>query len=172
MNRYEWAVETYLHQRRIAFAKVRDSLKVQGLTGPLKNFDYLIELSTGGLLLEIKGRSFPTTGGGRWENWVTDDDIAALQEWQRVFRYTGLFVFVYWLRDDSKPGRSWTPFVHEQHRFGMVACTVDEYHRACKRRSEKWRTLTVPRAEFTVLVRPLAEWLPGSSSPTLFDSLK
>ena len=176
MNVYEWVVHAYLQQRDVVFGRMADVVRAPRGTGNLKNFDYLIateRASVGpltlesarrgaGHLLEVKGRQFPTGGGGRWENWITRDDLTSLQSWQREFgeSYTGLLVFAYAIQGhDVRPARPWTPMTLDSRRFGLVACRVDDYADHARIRSRKWGTLTVAKKEFLTLIRPLGEWV-------------
>lgn len=165
MNLYEWCFETYLVHRRQRFWRIRDLDQAVLDRGPTKNFDYLVQRDgTSAALVEIKGRSFPTANGGKWENWVTRSDLDALVEWSRVFGpgTVGLFVFMYRLtKDYVVPCRAWTPITLEEKRFGAVAVDAETYARHCRPRSVKWNTLTVPRQAFPMIARPLAEWLPA-----------
>lgn len=169
MNVYEWCIETLLARQRQAFCRVRDIRRIELFDGPTKNFDYVVRTPDGGLLLEIKGRQFPTSGGGVWENWVTAEDLDALETWIARFGqgFRGLLVFVYRHRDPSvPPGRAWTPFDVDGTPYGIVACDVAEYRSLCRQRSASWGTVTVRRREFTQLVRPFSEFLPpGTVDP-------
>ncbi len=165
MNLYEWCFETYLVHRRQRFWRIRDLDQAILDRGPTKNFDYLVQLGAeSAALIEVKGRSFPTAGGSKWENWVTRGDLEALLAWSQEFGPTtvGLLVFLYRLTDhDVVPKRAWTPIALEEKRFGAVAVDVETYRAHARVRSAKWNTLSVPHRTFTEIVRPVAEWLPA-----------
>ena len=163
MNLYEWGFEVVLTQRRQRFWRMRDVDRAVLDAGPVKGFDYLVQAGPDqAWLVEIKGRSFPTSTGGLWENWVTQDDLASLLQWQQHFGAcaAGLLVFAYRCTNDAvMPGRPWTPLRVDATRFGFVAVEVQRYMQAAKLRSKKWRTFSLPRASFLKLVRPLEAFL-------------
>jgi len=165
MNAYEWCLESYLAHRRQRYWRIREMDRAVLGDGSSKNFDYLVRRpGAEALLLEVKGRRFPASGGSRWENWVTGGDLDALEDWEARFgdNAIGLIVFVYRITaEDPSPGRSWTPVTIDADRFGLVACPLREYRTLCRPRSRRWNTYSIPRADFTRIVRPLADWLPA-----------
>src|SRR5690606_24323063 len=98
-NHYDAAFEEYLLQRRIPYVAVDESRRSLLEQASLKSMDFIVHSSTGeNLLVDVKGRRYPTAGnGGRWENWVTADDVESLLRWEEVFgaAYRALFVFAY-----------------------------------------------------------------------------
>ena len=175
MNAYEWAIEEYLGYRRQRFWRVKDLSQALLAAGPTKNFDYLVEVGDDRhVLLEVKGRRYPTRHGAQWENWITGKDLAALEAWTKLYKTLplGLLVFVYRvMEEDVQPDRSWTPITLEPYRFGAVACSLSAYAGACRRRSPKWDTWSVKPREFVRLVRPLADYLPAGEPPSATEAL-
>lgn len=175
MNIYEWCLESYLTHRRQVFCRVRDLMRVcvGTSTASQKSFDYLVGTPSHQILVEVKGRSFPTAGGGKWENWITGDDLDSLTAWGEHLGpdYVPVLAFIYHLRTlTAVPDRPWTPVEIEGERFGLVACPVADYRLNCRRRSAKWNTFTVPRAQFAKLVQPLEDLLPAGQYEDLTTS--
>ena len=108
--------------------------------------------------MDVKGRKFPYEVRGRrryWENWVTQEDLADMREWEQVFGagFEAVLVFAYWL---TGPCEKWPiqhvhPFRGEYYAF--QALSVSQYKSQCVARSPKWQTVTVPVKKFRALAR-------------------
>jgi hypothetical protein len=160
---YEAAFEDYLRTQGIPYVPVDEHKKAVFAGARIKSFDFLVyRPGQPTWLADIKGRKFPydTPANRRtWENWVTDEDIAGLGQWESVFGggFKGMFVFAYWLTDEENPKlleRS-HPYRHEHYAFLCVS--LAEYRAAAKRRSPKWGTVTVPASIFRRLAVPIQE---------------
>ena len=104
---------------------------------------------------------YPTAGnGGRWENWVTGDDVDSLLKWEEVFGsgYRAVFVFAYDVAADR---------LHEFEErfefrrrsyafFGVSAC---DYGAVMTGRSSSWETFSVARRPFAALRSPIEKLL-------------
>lgn len=165
---YEAAFEDYLRCKGWPFVAVDEAKRAAFAGAGLKNFDYVVYSASGpNLLVDVKGRKFPDSAGpGRaasraWENWVTREDIEGLAQWEGVFGYgfEAMLVFAYWLQ--GPPER--TPFhdVHffRQRHYAFAAVRLADYSSAARPRSAKWRTLTMPAAQFRQAVRDIADFL-------------
>jgi hypothetical protein len=153
-NHYETAFEAYLRQRRIAYVAVDEKRRSLLEAASLKSMDFIVH-SAGGenLLVDVKGRRYPTTGnGGRWENWVTADDVESLLRWEEVFGpgYRAIFAFAY----DVEAGHEGDftdlfSFRHKNYSFyGVAAC---DYRAVMTTRSPRWDTFSVARKPFAEL---------------------
>jgi hypothetical protein len=184
-HHYEQAFEEYLRARRIPYVAVDEARKallpdearievaVGSPDGPkraIKSFDFVLYAQTGNLLIECKGRKITprlrkdaqgharSSGAGRLECWVTEEDVASLSAWERLFGdgFQAAFVFIYWC--DEQPA---LPLFEEIFEFkgrwyAIRAVTVRDYARAMRPRSPRWRTVHMPGAEFDRLSRPLS----------------
>lgn len=198
-HHYERAFEEFLRSRRIPYVAVdeaRKALLPEGLSSPLrithtdddgehpaalKSFDFVIygagESSGNNLLIDIKGRRCSsarrntTTGHGRLESWVTQDDVDSLSDWERLFGagFQAAFVFVYWC--DAQPPDALFQEVVEFRGvwYALRAVTLTNYRTAMKVRSARWRTVDLPTAAFERLSQPFAP--PGKPRATRSEDL-
>ncbi len=154
---YEAAFEDYLRSRGLPYVAVDETRKAIFAGSKVKSFDFLVYQHPGpNWLVDVKGRKFPyDTAGNRraWENWVTREDLADLNEWERVFGegFQAVLVFAYWLTAPSRdaPFQSLHPFHGEYYAF--VAVTLSDYRACAVRRSPTWDTVTVPVKSFRTL---------------------
>ncbi|HYF14309.1 MAG TPA: HYExAFE family protein [Phycisphaerales bacterium] len=165
--------------------------------GALKSFDFVIYGQGTNLLVEVKGRKVvrrvgsarPSStgvagpgrarggrGGGRFENWVTLDDVASLSRWEQLFgpEFHAAFVFVYWC-DDQPPDALFQEMFECRGRwYALRSVKVRDYTQVMKVRSPRWRTVNVPPAAFERISAPFAPprpypLPPGSSvTPSIF----
>src|SRR5262249_43235336 len=135
--------------------------------------DFIVHAEGGArLLVDIKGRRFPTGSPGRqrrvWECWSTNDDIEGLSRWEELFGAgsVGLLVFTYEVLPEiplfADTEDRW-PF--RERRYLLRAVAVDDYRRRMRARSPKWGTVTLPRAAFREVVRPFRHFALASHRP-------
>ena len=193
-HHYERAFEEYLRSRRIPYVSVDEARKallpeassmrgrvggggtgeVAGKPAALKSFDFVVYGEGMNLLLDVKGRRVaprrtksPTpmaTPRSRLESWVTEDDIASLTEWERLFgeSFHAAFLFVYWCDEQPPDALFQEIFEYRERWYALRAVTVREYVRVMKPRSARWRTVDVPAAQFERVSQPFA---PAPRSP-------
>lgn len=172
-NHYTEAFEAYLRSRRIPYVAIDETRRALLRASSLKSMDFILHTaSRGNVLVEVKGRRFPSGGEGghrKWENWVTDDDVECLQQWQNVFGtgFRAAFVFAYHILDDRWRSEFEFVFDHQDRAYAFYAVWVEDYSRTMQRRSPRWATVSVPSGAFRSLRVPLSEFL-GSpwESPT------
>ena len=184
-HHYEQAFEDYLRARRIPYVAVDEAKKAllpepvsfrsldQGAT--LKSFDFVIYGQGQNLLVEIKGRKvvqrFSSLArrpkAGRFENWVTMDDVASLQRWEQLFgpEFQAVFVFVYWCDDQPPDALFQEMFECRGKWYALRAARVRDYSAVMKLRSPKWRTVNVPPAVFETISAPFAPPRPNPVPP-------
>lgn len=167
-HHYEIAFEDYLRSRGIPYVPVDEARRAIFAGNRIKSFDVLVYPREGtNWIVDIKGRKFPymTHRGGKryWENWVEQDDLDGLAEWQAVFGdgFEACFVFAYLL--DGPPDR-WPParphlFRGAYYAFYRVA--LKDYQEHAQRRSASWQTLTMPRVAYRRIARPVEALLRG-----------
>jgi hypothetical protein len=169
-----------VHEARKALLPVPSPLA--GEAGPecpsaLKSFDFVLYGHEMNLLVEIKGRKIgrprrpapaaamapllalpPKPPATRLECWVTEDDIESLTAWERLFGdgFHAAFVFVYWC-DQQPPAPLFEElFEHRARWYAIRTILLQDYARAMKPRSPRWRTVHMPAAEFDRACRPLS----------------
>lgn len=165
---YEAAFEDYLQAKGWPYVAVDEAKKAVFGAVSIKSFDFLLYSASGpNLLVNVKGRKFPDTGGGAnsssraWENWITTRDAEDLGKWQTVFggEFNPVLVFAYWLQ--GPPARA--PF-RDVHLFGarhyaFMAVPLTDYLAEAKQRSSKWQTISIPSGKFASLARYVDEML-------------
>lgn len=162
-NHYERAFEAYLQERRLSYVAVNESRRSLVADDRIKSLDFIVYGQNGaGLLVDIKGRRFPTGKPGHerrvWECWSTHADVTGLLRWGTQFgpAYQGLLVFAYRLAPhvvlplDTDDLWSW-----RDERYLFRAIAIADYKNAMRMRSPKWGTVTLPGPAFRRLVRPL-----------------
>jgi hypothetical protein len=162
---YESAFEDFLRHRRVPFIRVDQARQTIFAGARLKSFDFVIYPPAGpNLLVDVKGRRFPyqLDGSSRrryWENWVTQDDLEALNIWEQTFGegFRGMLVFAYWLAgtEGRHPGRTVHTYRDQCYTFLSVAAC--DYQANARPRSARWRTVSLPAAAFRSLARPIEE---------------
>ncbi len=156
---YEAAFEDYLRSQGSAYIAVDETRKAIFAGSKVKSFDFLVYRKLeANWLVDVKGRKFPYEVRGRrryWENWVTQEDLADMREWEQVFGtgFEAVLVFAYWLTGPSEkwPIQQVHPFRGEYYAF--QALSVSQYKSQCVARSPKWQTVTVPVKKFRALAR-------------------
>jgi len=108
-NHYEAAFEAYLQWHRLCYVAVDETRRAQLGDIKVKNLDFIVYGSSGArLLVDVKGRRFPTGSPGRerrvWECWSTQDDVDGLERWTELFGpgYVALLVFTYELSPEER----------------------------------------------------------------------
>ena len=158
---YEVAFEDYLRSRGLPYVAVDEKRKAIFSGSRVKSFDFLVYHPQGlTWLVDVKGRKFPYVTDGQkryWENWITREDLAGLTHWQEAFGegFVSMLVFAYHLLepDDRLPTIHVHPFRDALYAFMCVE--LDAYRQACRPRSAKWDTVSVPRGRFRELAKPI-----------------
>lgn len=169
-NHYESAFKAYLQANGYCYVAVNESQRSAMGDTSLKSLDFIVHGEGGArLLVDIKGRRFPTGAAGRqrrtWECWSTEDDVTGLERWSELFGpgYRGLLVFAYEVLPEvplfADTDDLW---IWRTRRYLLRAIAVDDYRRNMRVRSPKWRTVTLPRPVFRELVRPFRDFTHGS----------
>lgn len=157
-NHYDAAFEAYLRDRRVPYVAVDEQRRSLLASSSLKSMDFIVHRpGRGGLLVEVKGRKYPSAGnGGRWENWVTGDDVESLLSWEEFFPGSeAAFVFAYDV-EDSHAQEFDDLFVFRDRRYAFYGVGAAEYKAAMTRRSARWSTFTIARGRYARLRCPIA----------------
>jgi hypothetical protein len=165
-NQYERAFEAYLQHRRLCYVAVDETNRSLSDDVAIKSLDFIVHGTSGaGFLVDVKGRRFPGGPPGKerrvWECWSTLEDIDGLERWSGKFGsdYRGLLVFAYRLaKDVALPNETEDLWSYRGWRFLFRAVPVADYRKEMHVRSPKWQTVTLPRAAFRRLVRPLSHF--------------
>jgi hypothetical protein len=171
-HHYEQAFEHYLRLRRMPYVAVHEARKALLPVGSsvaasqelaaLKSFDFVLYAQTGNLLAEVKGRKIGRRGrgggGGRLECWVTQEDIASLSIWERLFGegFEAAFVFVYWCEEQPSLPLFEEIFAFQKRWYAIRAVTLGDYVRSMRVRSPRWGTVHMSGADFDRVSRSLA----------------
>ncbi|UCE62138.1 MAG: HYExAFE family protein [Phycisphaerales bacterium] len=160
---YEAAFEDYIRLRAWPYISVNEQKKVIFDGARIKSFDFIVyRPGKTAWLVDIKGRKFPYDGkqGRRyWENWVTQEDLDGLREWEGVFGegFEPVFVFVYWLTAAVNDILAPDAHVFRDRSYAFAWVSANDYAAHARRRSPKWDTVSVPSQEFRRLIRHIDE---------------
>ncbi len=158
---YESAFEDYLRSQGTAYVAVDENKKAIFSGARIKSFDFLVHRAPDcKWLVDVKGRKFPydTPSHRRyWENWLTEDDLDGLREWEAIFGdgFKAMIVFAYHLL--GPVSRQPTTYIHpfRGEYYAFLSISADVYGAHARRRSSKWRTLTMPAKKFREYATPI-----------------
>lgn len=153
-NHYERAFENWLIDNKIQYTSIDEYKQAAFADCKIKSFDFLVCPADGRkIIAEVKGRKFKSTSLEKrtgFECWVTAEDIEGLIKWREIFGddYQAVFVFVYQVENIDVDFDGIDVFEFDQNRYMFFAVKLDDYCSFMKRRSPKWRTLTLPADKF------------------------
>jgi len=159
---YEQAFEHYLRSKQIPYVAVDEAKKAMHGTTKLKSFDVVVYSDNGpNLLVDVKGRKHSGKSRRALDNWVTEDDVRDLGRWSEVFGddFQGCFVFLYWCAVQPPDALFHEIFSFGERWYAVLACSLSDYRKHMKRRSERWNTVHIPAATFGRIAQPFATWL-------------
>jgi hypothetical protein len=160
---YEAAFQDYLRCRGIAYIAVDETKKAVFAGAKIKSFDFLIYPSVGpNLIVDVKGRQFPYQGSSSrryWENWITQEDLDGLAQWQHVFGdgFVAHVVFAYWLTNPDLAAPISPHHAFRGQHYAFLAVPLGDYRAHARRRSAKWGTVAVSAGQFRQMARPVVE---------------
>jgi hypothetical protein len=167
---YEAAFEDYLRSRGVPYVPVEESKRAVFAGERVKSFDFIVYPSNDlRWLVDVKGRRFPyiTEHGSRryWENWVTQEDLDGLTEWQSVFGgdFEARLVFAYLLEGPPDRWPTLRPHRFRGEDYAFVTVRLDEYRRQARPRSPSWETVSMSMRAFRRICQPLE--LAGTPPP-------
>ncbi len=151
---YEQAFEAWLIDQQVDFVHADEHRRPSCLQTTVKSFDFLLRARNGTrIIVEVKGRTYRGTNLTRLRGldcWVTLDDVDGLHLWQEALgeEYVPVFVFAYRMAqvDVDYDGRDVFPFGSDRYLF--FAVRAGDYGRYMRRRSRKWRTVTLKAEDF------------------------
>ncbi|MHC4618632.1 MAG: HYExAFE family protein [Planctomycetota bacterium] len=153
-NEYERAFENWLIDNHVQYVSGREHKRTAFGHVRVKNFDFLLyPPNQQKIIAEVKGRSFKGTTLAKLaglECWVTAGDVDGLARWHKLMGsgHAAVFVFAYKIKniDVDFDGRDFYDF--DGNRYVFFAVKLDDYRRFMKRRSPKWKTVTLPADKF------------------------
>ena len=164
-NHYDAAFEAYLAATGRPYVAIDETRRARLAEVSLKSMDFIVDGGEHRLLLDVKGRRFPTGGatGTRWECWADMDDVESLLRWEEVFgnQFRAAFVFAYELVDPR--WNDWHPQRWEfaGRTYAFYAVWVSDFAQGMRTRSPRWQTVSLPKQEYARLRRPWEEFLPA-----------
>ncbi len=162
-NHYEQAFEHWLNDHHVQYVRADEHKRIGSVRRSVKNFDFLLHAGPERrIIAEVKGRIFKGTSVAAMtglECWVTLDDVRSLQMWQRVLGHEAVFVFAYRILNIDVDLDGHESLLVGQDRYLFWAVCVDGYACHMKRRSPKWRTVTLPAEKFREVAIDLAALL-------------
>ncbi len=160
--RYEAAFEDFVRHRGFPCVPVDQAKRAAFRDTRLRSFDFIVSSGSGTRwLVDVKGRRWKSRNGRKpiWENWLTQADLDAMRQWQELFGgdFRALFVFAYSLDPGDDPPRE-IVYPFRGRRYVFAGVPLDDYERHARVRSPKWKTVSMPTAEFIHHVRTIDEW--------------
>lgn len=164
-NHYDVAFEEFLRQTRVPYVVVDEQRRALLQEASLKSMDFIVYSSQGNnLLVDVKGRRFPSGGNGnshKWENWATEDDLVSLLEWQQVFGndFRSMLVFAYEVIEQKYFDEFESLFRCRDRTYAFYGVWADEYREEMRTRSPSWETVSVTSGKFRRLRMPVRHFL-------------
>lgn len=159
---YDQAFEHYLRAKQIPYVAVDEAKKALHGAGKLKSFDFVVYGKSGpNLLVDVKGRKHSGRSRRQLDNWVTEEDVSGLVQWQEVFGqgFRGALVFLFWCEAQPPDALFHEIFCFNNRWYAVLAVGVEDYREHMAVRSPRWKTMHMPAAEFGRLAQPLATML-------------
>jgi hypothetical protein len=159
---YDQAFEHYLRSKKIPYVAVDEARKALKGQVKLKNFDFVVYgENQSNLLVDVKGRKHSGRSRKQLDNWVTEDDVNDLLQWEQVFGegFQAAFVFLYWCEAQPPDALFRELFALRDRWYAVLGVTVRDYQLHMAPRSAKWQTVHVPAAAFGQISRPLMDMM-------------
>jgi hypothetical protein len=163
-NHYERAFENWLKDHRIEYVAEYQHKRATIGDVDIKSFDFLLYPRSRPIIVEVKGRKFRGTSLEKmagFECWVTAEDVDGLLKWQQVLGagHQAVFVFAYKMENIAVDYDGRDVFDFDANTYLFFCIKLEDYHRFMKRRSPKWRTVTLPADKFRQCAMQLSEFL-------------
>jgi hypothetical protein len=153
-NRYERAFENWLLDHHVRFVRSDEHRRLGSSHKSVKNFDFLLfPRPDRKVIVEVKGRTFAGTTLAQLTGldcWVTVDDIESLQVWREALGHDheAIFVFAYRVAQADVDFDGCEVVLTGVDRYAFFCIRLDDYLEHMKRRSPKWRTVTLAAEDF------------------------
>ncbi len=162
---YDLAFEHYLRANGIPYVAVDEAKRaVHGRSAPkgIKSFDFVVYSESGAnLLIDVKGRKHSGRTGRQLQNWVTREDVKALQQWGGIFGndFEGAFAFLFWCDVQPPDALFHEIFEFNERWYAVLATRLTDYKPHVRQRSAKWDTVSIPTKAFNEIAVPLKQLL-------------
>src|SRR5690606_18575269 len=99
--------------------------------------------------------------GRQFQNWVTREDVKALNQWTGIFGdgFAGAFAFLVWCDVQPPDALFHEIFAFGERWYAVLAVRLPDYEQHMRRRSAKWDTVSIPAQAFNDVAVPLKELL-------------
>ena len=163
-NHYERAFEHWLKDHRIEYVAEYQHERATFRNVEIKSFDFLLYPQSRPIIVEVKGRTFRSASLAKmagFECWVTSEDVDGLLTWQKILGggHRAVFVFAYKMEKIDVDFNGKDVFDFDANKYLFFCITLEDYRRFMKRRSPKWRTVTLPADKFRQCAMQLNEFL-------------
>ena len=165
LNHYDAAFEEYLRGTRVPYVVVDEKRRSLLHETSLKSMDFIVySRRTQNLLVDVKGRRFPSGDGpnrSKWENWATEDDLRSLLRWQQVFGegFRAVLVFAYHVVDPRWSAELEALFDFRNRTYAFYGVWADQYRAQMRTRSASWETVSLPSRVYRDLRLPIQAFL-------------
>lgn len=164
-NHYEAAFEEFLRFRKTAYVVVDEKRRALLQSASLKSMDFIAySESRSNLLVDVKGRRYPSGSSSsphKWENWITEEDVDSLMQWQAVFGdgFRAILVFAYHIVEERWRDDFEFVFDYRDRGYAFYGVWADQYQTEMRTRSPSWETVSLPSRVFQQLRSPIDEFL-------------
>ena len=164
-NHYERAFENWLLDNRISYVRADEHKRAPFEHSDIKSFDFLVQAPSGPTIIaEVKGRTFKGASLAKmagFECWVTDEDVDGLGKWQKILgdSHRAVFIFAYKIENIDVDFDGMDVLDFDDSRYIFFCVKLEDYRRFMKRRSPKWRTVTLPAEKFRESAVHISEFL-------------
>lgn len=134
----------------------------QSLKLSLKSFDFVVySKGTANLLVDVKGRKHSGKSGNSLQNWVMEEDIDCLRQWEKIFGpgFSAAFVFLFWCEQEPPDALFQEMFEFGEKWYALKAVRLADYQKHMTPRSAKWETVNLPSKKFAEVAIPLSNLL-------------
>ena len=164
-NHYERAFENWLLDNRIPYVRADEHKRAPFGRSDIKSFDFLVEASGGRMIIaEVKGRTFKGASLEKmtgFDCWVTIEDVEGLGKWQQIFgdSHQAVFVFAYRIENIDVDFDGLDVLDFDDSRYVFFCVKLEDYRSSMKRRSPRWRTVTLSAETFRRCAVHITEFL-------------
>jgi hypothetical protein len=162
---YDQAFEHYLRANAIPYVAVDEAKRAladRQLPTAIKSFDFVVYSESGpNLLIDVKGRKHSGRTGKNLQNWVTNEDVTALNKWSGIFGdgFEAAFAFLFWCEVQPPDALFQEIFQFADKWYAVLAVRLSAYQEQMTPRSAKWDTVSIPARAFHELAMPLRSLL-------------
>jgi len=133
-SHYENAVEAYFIEKKISYMAINEGKKAFANNQKVKNFDFLINSKKSVIALDVKGKQFGYDGApsNLWENWILEQDITGLENWQKQFKKSGVniepvFMYAYLLKNRDQHSTFKITYKFKGKTYGLVGISLKDF---------------------------------------------